>query len=171
MADVYLEPDHETASVRRGKIVEMQTALTPAHGAAVAWEAVPSSLRYGQVPPGGTTSENREQRTGANRPFLMSTSPGAADLTDEELIALVRLIRTSPDVVPRTDGVAASGRPRLAADWQVDNMNKAADKVEVWLTDPQSYQVASLVVQQRGAEWVVVSSSYAGRRGRDGVVR
>jgi hypothetical protein len=155
--DVFLEPDRQTPSVRRGGMMTVRTT-TPAQQAyegARVWQVV-RMAEYGQVPSRSDATRVRDGRD-LNRPFRIH-----GVFTDDEVAGLVTFIRTSPPD-PSFKGVPGAMGSHVEGTWPIALLLRDTDEgIAVSLLDdkPDEKQGQRVWLRHDGTRWVVVRVNY-----------
>lgn len=87
--DAYLEPDVSSPTIRRGRVVHLETAIV--NGTAVQWRLHSGESQYAQVLRGSSHGRGSLDDRSIERPFIVD-----GQFSDQELISLVWFVRLSP---------------------------------------------------------------------------
>lgn len=88
--DAYLESDVSGVTVRRGRVVHLETAIM--NGTAVRWRVRSEDSEYAQVSREGNRWRGSLNDRSIERPFIVN-----GQFSDQELISLVSFVRSSPE--------------------------------------------------------------------------
>lgn len=155
--EVFLVPDQIAPALRRGRVETVVASLSApqAYSGPKRWRKE-STAEYAQVPVPGTDPARIAGRADLNRPFRVVGS-----FTDEDLIAIVDYIRSSPRAVDRTNQ-RGPFTDRARGQWPVGLVVRKTDDIEVTLIEPKdrgtSGQRATL--RQDGRRWTLTRVGY-----------
>jgi hypothetical protein len=88
--DAYLEPDSSSATIRRGRVAHLESAIV--NGTAVQWRVRSGDSQYAQVARESSHWHRALDDRSIERPFIVD-----GHFTDQELISLVSFVRRSPE--------------------------------------------------------------------------
>lgn len=143
-AAIFFKPDTSHAGIRRGRVDEFIARQSA--GTFGPWERV-LTARYAQVPVERTNPDTLTSARDLNRPFRLV---GVID--DDDILAVVRLIRSSPSVGMAKATVVQGG-------WPITQMILAGDELRVRLIDENAREMSGQFVALRraGSEWAITS--------------
>jgi len=94
--DAYLEPDVSSTTIRRGRVVHLESAIV--NGTAVQWRVRSGESEYAQVLRGSNHRRGSLDDRSIDRPFIVD-----GQFSDQELISLVSFVRRSPKPERKVD--------------------------------------------------------------------
>jgi hypothetical protein len=151
----YLPPDFAMPELRRGTVVSLlrgsaralaRMGIPPVSSTETAW-IVTRTRRYAQVVvPGRTFTEIRGDGD-INRPFVV-----IGEFDDDELVRLVRFLRSSPKGPRSKSGPLADS---VEGGWPIVSVARQPDSIEVRLRrDDFAFQAVE--VRPSGTGWIIV---------------
>jgi len=148
--DAYLEPDLMASTLRRGRVVGLESRAVG--GKATAWRTRLGVRHYAQISVGSTPFPTALTDSSVDRPFIVEGIFNA-----QELISVVRFVRSSPNVVDRN---SPDGRTRITGSVNglrpITEVRRQADTVVVTLQDGKR-SGETVTLRRAGPEWTVVN--------------
>ena len=153
--DAYLEPDVSSPTIRRGRVVHLESAIV--NGTAVRWRVRSDDSQYAQVSRevnrwGGSLNDRSIER-----PFIVN-----GQFSDQELISLVSFVRTSPErekTVDR-DGTIHMEFPGVDGTLPITVVSRDGSGVVVFL-ESSTRSGQSLTLTRNRGTWKLVSVTFA----------
>lgn len=141
--DVYLPPDSSTKDVRRGDLIYLSRFRGMSPATPSSWGG-PRLERYAQVVLAGHDFNQVQSDKDTNRPFETR-----GEFTDDDLIRIVTLIRTS------TVSAGFAGG-KIWSDLPINSMiRQSGDNVTVWIPKDPAGEIQRVTLRRSGTEWVV----------------
>jgi len=148
--EVYLQPEVENGSLRRGRVLHVEISA-PAAGGRNASARIESTGNYAQIVVPGRRATDVEGKWDLNRPFLVD-----GEFDDQTLSSLVALIRRSPQGPPRPNGgVSAKINGSLA----ISRVRRTDGGVEVTL-NADDLHGENVTLEERGGSLVIVEHGF-----------
>ena len=155
--EVFLVPDRITPALRRGRVETVAAALSApqAYSGPKRWQKN-STAEYAQVPVRGTDPARVAGGGDLNRPFRVVGS-----FTDEDLIAIVDYIRSSPVARDRANQ-RGPFTDRVRGQWPIGLIVRNADGVEVTWLEPKDREKSGqrATLRRDGRLWTLTRVGY-----------
>ena len=142
---IYLEPDIESAQLRRGRLLEVEMSASAARQAS---GRIQSTKKYAQVIVLSGRPPEVNGRLDVHRPFVVD-----GEFDDQVLLRVVAFIRRSPAGPARPNGQPTT--TGVNGSLQISSIRRMDDKIEVWL-NRDDYHGESVTLENRNGEFVIV---------------
>jgi hypothetical protein len=139
--DAYREPDVTGVTIRRGRVVHLESAIV--NGTAVGWRVRPGTSQYAQVARESNHWRGALDDRSIERPFIVD-----GQFSDQELISLVSFVRGSPERERKVDpdGTIHVELPDLDGTLPITEVRRDGSAVIVVLqSSTRSGQTATLI--------------------------
>jgi hypothetical protein len=151
--DAYLEPDVTGVTIRRGRVVYLESAIV--NGTAVRWRVRAGNSQYAQVVRESNRSRGPVHDRSIERPFIVD-----GQFSDQELISLVSFVRGSPEQERKLDpdGTIRMAFPSVDGTMPITEVRREnSDVIVVLQSSTRSGQTATLT--RNRSTWKLVSVS------------
>jgi len=142
---IYLEPDIESAQLRRGRLLEVEMSASATRQTS---GRIQSTKKYAQVIVFRGRPPEVNGRLGVHRPFVVD-----GEFDDQTLLRVVALIRRSPPGPPLPNGLPSPAR--VNGSLQISNIARIENTIKVTLKS-SDYQGESVTLEDRHGEFVIV---------------
>jgi hypothetical protein len=147
---IFLPPTSVTSNLRRGTaIVAVRNRFTPE---GERWRASVERNAYAQVAVEGRSMDQVERLGDLAQPFFVTGS-----FTDDELLSIVRLIRSKP-TAPLTNTLGQSGP--VAGDLPINIMVRTHPGTVNVLISRNSSESQDVTLQREGSGWIVLAAKW-----------
>jgi hypothetical protein len=144
--EIYLQPEVENGSLRRGRVLRMEISA-PAAGGRNASPRIESTGKYAQIAVPGRRATEVKGKWDLNRPFVVD-----GEFDDQTLFSLVALIRRSPHGPPRPNG----GSPgKINGSLAISHVRRTDNGVEVRL-NADDYHGQLVTLEERNGRLVII---------------
>jgi hypothetical protein len=143
---VYLSPDSDTGTLRRGPVAVVTSQLPAPDAFSIRkdWQLSASALAYAEVPVPGRSSLTVGSERDPRRPFIAKASDTFGQISDADLLAVVALLRSGPHGAWAISEVALMD-PNLVT-------------VETIDPNPSQNSGESAIVHRDGGRWTVTQT-------------
>ncbi len=150
--DVFLEPDLTGPSLRRGRVLRLETDVVD--GISVKWRARLPVANYAQVSRAAGVFSVTLDEMSVERPFIVE-----GDFSAAELISLVRYLRTSPKPTPKSvrgpDGKTWNILMLpVEGTWPITSISREGSETTVTLQESTRHG-RTVTVRRKGHTWEV----------------
>jgi hypothetical protein len=156
--DVYVQPDVTVDGIRRGRLESLGTASVTlaSNEQRGEWRQV-SSARWAQVPNDGADLDFIAGSRDLNRPFMV-----LGELTDGDLMTLVKFIRSSPKAPDNSRQPIGKDHSQVQGTWPIVQVAVTGSAVRVRLIDesPREKSGQMVTVGRIDNTWVIQQLGY-----------